>query len=227
MRELILEKLKSKKNLQVALDLTDIEKAIDIARNSMRAGADIIEAGTPLIKYEGYRALKSLKETIQDKALLLADMKTADAGEIEVEIAKKGGADIITVLGIMDDSTIESTVKRAKELEMIVEADLINVKNVVERAKELRDIGVDIVGLHVGIDVQKKRGITIADLREEIIQVSKLGIHISVAGGISTNNIKYLLDLPINIFVVGGFITKNADPYSATLQMVKIIKGKV
>jgi len=34
----------------------------------------------------------------------VADTKTADAGDVEVEIAKLGGANIMTVLGIMDDS---------------------------------------------------------------------------------------------------------------------------
>jgi len=224
MREKLLRKLREGKNLQVALDLVDLQEALKIAEKAVRAGADIIEAGTPLIKSEGYRGLRALRELIGEK-ILLADMKTADAGDVEVQIAKMGSADIITVLGIMDDATIESTVKKARENEMLVQADLINVKDVVQRARELKELGVDIIGLHVGIDVQKKRGLTIADMAEEIRNISNLGVIVSVAGGLNSNNIINLLDLPINIYVVGGAITRSKEPYTATLEIVKIIKG--
>ncbi|MEM0173829.1 MAG: orotidine 5'-phosphate decarboxylase / HUMPS family protein [Sulfolobaceae archaeon] len=224
MREELLRKLRERKNLQVALDLTNIQDAVRIAQKAIDAGADIIEAGTPLIKAEGYRGLRTLRENIGNK-VLLADMKTADAGDIEVEIAKIGGSDIITVLGIMDDSTIEIAVKKARENEMLVEADLINVKDVVQRSKELRDLGVDIIGLHVGIDVQRKRGITVAELHEEIKEISRLGVLVSVAGGLNSSNIINLINLPINIYVVGSAITRSRDPYASTLEIVKIIKG--
>ena len=38
--------------LQVALDLLEIDRAVEIAEEAVRGGADWIEAGTPLIKSE-------------------------------------------------------------------------------------------------------------------------------------------------------------------------------
>jgi 3-hexulose-6-phosphate synthase len=220
-RNSLLNKLREKKNLQVALDFIDINDAIRVARESIEAGAEIIEDGTPLVKSAGIQGLLKLSE-ISDGKILLADTKTADAGDVEVEIAKKGNAKIMTVLGIMDDSTIESAVKKAKELDILVQADLINVKDVIQRAKELHEIGVDIIGLHVGLDVQKKRNITVASLKEEIKEISKFTI-VSVAGGLNANNIKDLIDIPINIYVVGGAITRSNNPYEATKEIVNVI----
>ncbi|RLB80867.1 MAG: bifunctional hexulose-6-phosphate synthase/ribonuclease regulator, partial [Deltaproteobacteria bacterium] len=39
--------------LQVALDLINAHRAIEIAKEAIRGGADWLEAGTPLIKSEG------------------------------------------------------------------------------------------------------------------------------------------------------------------------------
>ncbi|WP_369611621.1 orotidine 5'-phosphate decarboxylase / HUMPS family protein [Sulfurisphaera javensis] len=220
----LLEKLLKGKNLQVALDFIDLKNAEEVAKQSIDGGVDIVEIGTPLVKSTGIEGIKKIKKIAQSK-IILVDTKTADAGDVEAEIVNLGGGNIMTVLGIMDDSTIESAVKKAHEYGILVQADLINVKDVVGRAKEIKKLGVDIIGLHVGLDVQKKRGITIRDLKNEIKMVSELGVIISVAGGLNKNNIIDLLDLPINIYVVGGAITRSKNPFEETKEIVKIIKG--
>lgn len=225
MRYEILNKLKSEKHLQVALDFIYLDDAVKVAKKAIDGGADIIEVGTPLVKSSGIEGMKKIREIAKDR-ILLADTKTADAGDVEVQIAKLGNVDIMTVLGIMSDSTIKSAVEKAKELDMIVQADLINVNNPIQRAKELKELGVDIIGLHVGLDVQKERGVTIVSLKNEIKEIAKFSL-VSVAGGLNENNIKELLDLPINIFVVGSAITKSDNPTQTTKRLINIIKGKI
>ncbi|QKQ99982.1 D-arabino 3-hexulose 6-phosphate aldehyde lyase [Metallosphaera tengchongensis] len=220
MREDLLNKLREK-HLQIALDFIDLDIAYEIARQTRDLNNVIIEAGTPLVKSQGIAGLLKLRETSK---ILLADTKTADAGDVEVEIAWRGKADIMTVLGIMDDSTIESAVRRARELKLIVQADLIGVKDTVDRAKELFRLGVDIVGFHVGLDVQKKRNITVASLKEEIAEVGKSGL-VSVAGGLTPNSIAELSDLPISIYVVGGAITRSQSPRKVTEEIVNILSN--
>ena len=223
MKDEILEKISSKKNLQVALDFISLDDAMKVAKMAIEGGVDIVEVGTPLVKSEGIRGMKQLRELAKDK-ILLADTKTADAGDVEVEIAKLGNADIMTVLGIMSDSTIKSAVDKAKELGIVVQADLINVSDPVKRARRLKELGVDIIGLHVGLDVQKERGITVTSLKNEIKQISEFSL-VSVAGGINEKNIIDLLDLPINIYVVGGAITRSSDPLLTTKRLINIIGG--
>lgn len=223
MKDEVLERISSKKNLQVALDFISLDDAIRVAKMAIEGGVDIVEVGTPLVKAEGIRGMKQLREVAKDK-ILLADTKTADAGDVEVEIAKLGKADIMTVLGIMSDSTIKSAVDKAKELGIVVQADLINVNDPVKRAKRLKELGVDIIGLHVGLDVQKERGITVTSLKNEIKQISEFSL-VSVAGGLNEKNIVDLLDLPINIYVVGGAITRSSDPLLVTKRLINIIGG--
>ncbi|MDT7901027.1 MAG: orotidine 5'-phosphate decarboxylase / HUMPS family protein [Acidianus sp.] len=223
MKDEVLERISSKKNLQVALDFISLDDAIRVAKMAIEGGVDIVEVGTPLVKAEGIRGMKQLREVAKDK-ILLVDTKTADAGDVEVEIAKLGNADIMTVLGIMSDSTIKSAVDKAKELGIVVQADLINVNDPVKRAKRLKELGVDIIGLHVGLDVQKERGITVTSLKNEIKQISELSL-VSVAGGLNEKNIVDLLDLPINIYVVGGAITRSSDPLLVTKRLINIIGG--
>ncbi|MFP3164831.1 MAG: orotidine 5'-phosphate decarboxylase / HUMPS family protein [Acidianus sp.] len=223
MKDEVLERISSKKNLQVALDFISLDDAIRVAKMAIEGGVDIVEVGTPLVKAEGIRGMKQLREVAKDK-ILLADTKTADAGDVEVEIAKLGNADIMTVLGIMSDSTIKSAVDKAKELGIVVQADLINVNDPVKRAKRLKELGVDIIGLHVGLDVQKERGITVTSLKNEIKQISEFSL-VSVAGGLNEKNIVDLLDLPINIYVVGGAITRSSDPLLVTKRLINIIGG--
>ncbi|MEM0304501.1 MAG: orotidine 5'-phosphate decarboxylase / HUMPS family protein [Saccharolobus sp.] len=223
MREVLLEKLSNKKFLQIALDFIDINDAIKIVNQVKDFENEIIEIGTPLLKATGIEGIKKIRKIVPDK-IVLADTKTADAGDVEVEIAKLGEANIMTVLGIMDNSTISSAVKKARELDILVQADLINVKNTYERARELKELGVDIIGLHVGLDVQKSRGITIANLRDEIAKISNLNTIISIAGGLNKDKIFELINLPINIFVVGSAITKSNDPRRTCEELINILK---
>ena len=76
--------------LQLALDFVDLSRALRVAAMAVPEGIDIVEAGTPLIKSEGLDAVRELRKAFPDKAIL-ADLKTADAGRIEMECAAKAG----------------------------------------------------------------------------------------------------------------------------------------
>ncbi len=91
--------------LQVALDVVELKRALQIAQESLEGGADWIEVGTPLIKSEGMQAVRSIREHFPD-SVIVADMKVADTGTMEVEMAAKAGANIVCVLAEADDSVI-------------------------------------------------------------------------------------------------------------------------
>ncbi len=92
-------------SLQLALDLMQLGRAVAIAHEAVDGGADWIEVGTPLIKSEGAEAVRVLRKEFPGRKLI-ADTKTMDVGAFEVEIMAKAGADVVTVLGLADDSTI-------------------------------------------------------------------------------------------------------------------------
>ena len=89
--------------LQVALDVLELKRALQIAQESLDGGADWIEVGTPLIKSEGMQAVRMMKDRFPD-ITLVADMKVADTGTLEVEMAAKAGARYVSpFVGRLDD----------------------------------------------------------------------------------------------------------------------------
>ena len=111
--------------LQVAMDVLTIEAALELA-GKVAEHVDIIELGTPLVKNEGLSAITAIKTAHPDK-IVFADLKTMDAGELEADIAFKAGADLVSVLGSADDSTIAGAVKAAKAHNKGIVVDLIGV----------------------------------------------------------------------------------------------------
>ena len=120
--------------LQVALDLLDLKRALQIAQESISGGADWIEAGTPLIKSEGMQAVRSLRDHFPD-SVIVADMKVADTGAIEVEMAAKAGSNIVCILADADNSVIDEAVRAARLYGIKIMADVINVAEPVSRAR--------------------------------------------------------------------------------------------
>ena len=98
--------------LHVALDFMHAKRALQAAKEAVAGGADWLEAGTPLIKSEGMEVVRSLKKAFPEQTIV-ADLKTMDTGALEVEIAAKAGADVITIMGVTDDATIAEAVKAA------------------------------------------------------------------------------------------------------------------
>ncbi|NJF24500.1 bifunctional 3-hexulose-6-phosphate synthase/6-phospho-3-hexuloisomerase [Thermococcus sp. Bubb.Bath] len=208
--------------LQVALDLTDIEQAISIAEKAARGGAHWLEVGTPLIKKEGMRAVELLKRRFPDRKIV-ADLKTMDTGALEVEIAARHGADVVSILGVADDKTIKDAVEVAKRYGVKVMVDLIGVKDKVKRAKEIEAMGVHYILVHTGIDEQVQGKSPLEDL-EKVISAVK--IPVAVAGGLNLKTIPRVIELGATIVIVGGAITKAKDPEKVTRQIIDLFWGE-
>jgi aldehyde:ferredoxin oxidoreductase len=224
LEELSLEPLRSAAKLQVALDLRDTDEAIKIAKRSALGGIDWIEAGTPLIKAVGMDIIRELRQLFPHK-VIVADLKTMDTGFLETEMAALAGADIVCILGIAPNETLEDAVGAGEKFGVKIFADLIGVKDPIERAVQLEKIGVDIVGFHIGIDQQLRSDFDkipfpiLKKLRDSV------SIPIAVAGGLKAETIPEAIDAGADILIVGGAITRSADPLEATKRLKEIIKS--
>jgi 3-hexulose-6-phosphate synthase/6-phospho-3-hexuloisomerase len=205
--------------LQVALDLLELKRALTIAEEAVAGGADWIEAGTPLIKSEGMEAVRSLRERFPGQPIV-ADMKVADTGAMEVEMAAKAGASIVSILADADDSVIGEAVRAASAFGVRLMADLINTPEPIRRAGELAALGVDIINAHVGIDQQMMGrspvGI-ISGLKESV------RVPIAVAGGLDARTAADAVNNGAEIVIVGGTIVRSGDVTGATRQIRKAI----
>lgn len=191
--------------LQVALDVLEAERAIQIAKEAIDGGADWIEAGTPLIKSEGMDAVRKLKAAFPDK-VILADMKTVDTGAIEVEMAAKAGADIVILLGSADDSTIQDAIRSARKYGVKIMADLISAGSIAKRAKELAELGIDYINIHVGIDQQM-----MGEAPLTILKSLKINVPVAVAGGLDAKSSAAAVLSGASIIIVGGNIVRSSN----------------
>jgi 3-hexulose-6-phosphate synthase/6-phospho-3-hexuloisomerase len=198
--------------LQVALDEVELRRAVNIAREAIAGGADYLEAGTPLIKSEGMNAVRTLKEAFKDH-VIVADMKTMDTGAIEVEMAVKSGAGIVSILGASHDSTVEDAVRSARKYGAKLMVDLINISDPVARAVRLQELGADIIGVHVGIDQQMVGKDPLETLKAVRNAVS---VKIAVAGGLDADSAATAAALGADIVIVGGNIIRAKDVTAST-----------
>ena len=208
--------------LQVALDLLNEHRALVIAKDSIKGGADWLEAGTPLIKSEGMEIVRKLKELFPNKTLV-ADMKTMDTGAFETEMAAKAGADVVCILAASDDITITDALKSARKYGTKIMVDLIGVEDKIKRAAELEKLGIDYLCIHVGIDEQMT-GKKPVELLSSIVK--KTNTPVAVAGGINSETVVDVVNAGASIIIVGGAITKAKDVTNATKQIKKAITEK-
>ncbi len=216
MRTSLIEKARRKPLLQVALDLIDLYHALELAIKIANAGAHIIEAGTPLIKSSGMNSVKLLRIVLPSDTYIVADIKTTDASRLEIEPAAISGADAVTVLGLSEDAVIEEALNACTSYKIALIADLIHVNNPIERASRLADLGVEAVTVHVGIDVQRRRGISAKDLLKEVQEIASTGLLVAVAGGIKPEEVRTFIESGARIVIIGSAITKSPDPIDST-----------
>jgi 3-hexulose-6-phosphate synthase/6-phospho-3-hexuloisomerase len=209
--------------LQVALDFVDLPRAIEVAREAVAGGVDWVEAGTPLIKAEGLNAVRELKAAFPDK-LVFADLKTMDAGRIEVEYAAKAGAGLVGVLGAASDATIKECIEAAHNYGCGLIVDMIEVADPVARAIQAEEWGADYVGIHTAIDRQMRGEVPFETLHAVADAVS---IPVSAAGGINSETAAAAVAAGAAIIVVGGAITKATDATAAAAEIRLAIDEKV
>lgn len=208
--------------LQVALDLMQLNRAVAIAHEAVEGGADWIEAGTPLIKSEGAEAVRTLRREFPGRKII-ADTKTMDTGSFEVEIMAKAGADIVTVLGLADDATIEEAIMAGRKYGAEIMVDLINVPDRAKRAKEVERLGVAMVCMHMGIDTQMRGEEPPIEVLRRI--VSETSVPVAVAGGITAENAGLYAEAGASDVIVGGAITKTGDIRKAASDIKAAING--
>jgi 3-hexulose-6-phosphate synthase len=208
--------------LQLALDLVNIEEAKQVV-SEVQEHIDIVEIGTPVVINEGLRAVKEIKEAFPSLTVL-ADLKVMDAGGYEVMKASEAGAGIVTILGATDDATIKGAVQEGKKQGTKILVDMINVKDIEQRAKEVDELGVDYICVHTGYDLQAAGENSFEQLRKikRVVKHAKT----AVAGGIKLETLPEVISAQPDLVIVGGGITGQEDKKGVAAQMQKLVKQK-
>lgn len=208
--------------LQIAIDLADSSTVLDIV-DKIYDVIDIVEIGTPMIIKEGMSAVKKVKEKYA-QLTVLADTKIVDGGSLECADACEAGADIVTVLAVADRETIKDVAQTAHRYGKKAMADLISVEDIAGRAKELKELGVDYIAVHTGVDTQKRGKTPLGDLRELVKAVP--ASMCAVAGGVKLETLEDYVRESTAIVIAGGALAGAADVRKAVLAMQQKMDGE-
>lgn len=206
--------------IQAALDFLDTERALTLAREAVAGGIHWLEAGTPLLKSEGLAAVRALRAAFPDQ-ILIADLKTMDAGRVEVEAAAKAGANICVCLAAASDATIRQCVETGRRYGVRIYCDTIGLADAPARAREVEALGVDYIGVHCPVDEQMAGGDPLATLRAVAEAVR---IPVAVAGGITSETAPAMVAAGASIVIVGGALHKAPDARAAAGAILQAVR---
>lgn len=202
--------------VQISLDLTNIDEALETAALARRAGVDWLEAGTPLILAEGLHGVRKLREAFPNVPIV-ADLKTMDGGYLEVEMMAKAGATHVVVMARAHAETIRCVVKAGRDFGVQVMGDNMVCPDMVAGARWLEDLGCDYVIHHIGYD--ERRGIAAQGQRmpspldqlREVVQAVR--VPVQAVGGLSLEQAIRCPEYGAPLVVLGAPLTIDADAF--------------
>lgn len=209
-----------KLELQVALDCLRLEEALRLMEQ-VHPYVDIVEIGTPLIFEAGLAAVEQIKSKYPDKSCV-ADLKIMDAGGVEASSGFKRGADIVTILGVAADVTVQAALEAAADHGGKVMADLINAPDPIRRCRELEELGAPILCLHTAFDRQAAQTADAQPLAEVRRETT---CRLAVAGGITLDTMSAVIKNGADIVIVGGAIARNPNPGEAAAEMKQLARS--
>lgn len=148
--------------LQVALNL-NLHEAARIISSLPASERILIEAGTPLIKEYGRKAISNLYSLwsqelisagIMTTPYIVADLKCMDRGEREVAIASSGGASAAVALGQAPIETLNAFIENCGKFSLDAMVDMMNVEKPYQVLRKLKKLP-KVVILHRGADEEK------------------------------------------------------------------------
>ncbi len=202
--------------VQISLDLTNIDEALETAAMALRAGVDWLEAGTPLILAEGLHGVRALRKAFPNVPIV-ADLKTMDGGYLEAEMMAKAGATHVVVMARAHEETIKVVVLAGRDHGVKVMGDNLGCPDMVAGAKWLEDLGCDYVIHHIGYD--ERRGIAAAGKRmpsplDQLREVvNAVRIPVQAVGGLSLEQAIQCPQYGAPLVVLGAPLTIDADSF--------------
>jgi 3-hexulose-6-phosphate synthase len=197
--------------VQISLDLTSLEEALDTAEIAVSAGVDWLEAGTPLILAEGLRAVEGLRKRFPDHPIV-ADLKTMDGGYLEAEMMARAGATCVVVMGRAHEATIRRVVDAGRDFGIQVMGDNLAADDRVANARWMERLGVDYIIHHIGYDERRMiAGLSPLDELDEVVRA--VSIPVQAVGGLS---IRQAIECPAHgapLVVLGAPLVIDADEF--------------
>jgi 3-hexulose-6-phosphate synthase len=169
--------------VQISLDVTSLDEALETATVAVEAGVDWLEAGTPLILAEGTRGVRALRERFPDHPIV-ADLKIMDGGYLETKLMAQAGANLVVVMGRAHEATIRRVVDAGRDYGVKVMGDNLAASDRVACARWMQELGVDFIVHHIGYDERRMvKGLSPMDELDEVVRA--VSIPVQAVGGLT------------------------------------------
>lgn len=207
--------------VQVAIDVLNIERALRVAEAAVRAGVDWLEVGTPLVTFEGVRAIGALAREFPDHPVL-ADFKMMDGVRKYVLATAEQGGRIATICGVASDASIRTAVQAGRESGVRIICDLYAALDGPARAREVEALGVDSAYIHYGADQRSED-----PDRDPTLFLDEMAGRMRIPVGVGTFSVENGVDAArrgADIFVIGVPFILEDDPTASLRDYVLRVK---
>jgi 3-keto-L-gulonate-6-phosphate decarboxylase len=197
-----------------------VQLAAEVAVAAVRAGADFIEIGDPLIKAAGLGAVETIKRCVPETTVV-AEMMSADWGRDQVESAVERGADAVLLIGPAAVASVTAAVEAGRRLDTIILLDVPAAHATRTWIRDMERTGID--GFVVTTNIDLGVGVHPPLSRVRAVRACT-SLPIAVSGGFSATDRAILGDNDWDIMIVGRGVSESVWPEAATEQVVAMVR---
>ncbi|MBP6869597.1 orotidine 5'-phosphate decarboxylase [Candidatus Babeliales bacterium] len=207
--------------LQIAFDVLDLEKCLDIAK-SVEIYADSFEIRSSLLLKHGVQVIEQFKLAFPNKELFVETQIVSHPHDI-VPICIKAGADWVSVMAGTTQQIIHGASTLAGQKNKKVSLDLLDANSLGQAAMDATRLGVDAILYHNIYDGQDEASFAMEEW-DDLKGNTNLPIYIT--SNIDRKNINFIITLKPDVIVIGKTITQTADPAQEAEFYFKTIHNK-
>ncbi|MFH9863015.1 orotidine 5'-phosphate decarboxylase / HUMPS family protein [Streptomyces sp. NPDC017202] len=212
-------RLRGGRSIQIALDLHDLDQAIEVAQAVAAAGADFIEVGDPLIKTVGVIAVERIKRAVPH-VTVVAEMMSADWGRDQVVLAAEYGADVVFLIGPASTASVAAAVDAGRRLGVPILLDVPSHHVSAHWITDMEQAGVDGFAITTNIDIGVGSNHPLA--RSQALR-SWTRLPVAVSGGFSSTDRTVLRSPEWDVLIVGRSVTEATHPTTAARLLTQLI----
>jgi 3-keto-L-gulonate-6-phosphate decarboxylase len=215
-------RLRNRRAIQVALDITDLDRAVDVARAAAEAGVDLIEVGDPLIKRHGLAAVTHIKRHAPHTTVV-AEMMSADWGREQVEVATAAGADVVLLIGPATTASVSAAVMAGRRIGVPIMLDVPAGHSDEHWIRAMERLGVDGFTITTNIDL----GVGgCQPLEQARVVRGWTRLPVAVSGGFSATDHAVIGSADWDILIVGRSLTDAVQPARACRLLLGLIDDR-
>lgn len=200
----------------------DLARALSVVSRTVGI-VDRIEVGTPLLRKHGMRAIEAVRAECGD-AVVVADCKIMDYGELETTEAVRAGADGVIVQAAAPAETIKAVCLTAESLGVFTMVDCLGITDIRGVAHDLRDLPLSHLIVHKSKDEQGTLGPIQAYEIFDVTTHADLP-PLAVAGGITPENVAKVAALAnIDIVIVGRAVVASDVPAEVVRNLLRCME---